>query len=423
MRQKSINKYLKYANMDMKSRNQYLKTLIGKRGYLLSSKKEKTELLNEFVVNTGQNRKWIITKIRSGQYLKSGQEYAKRKRKQKYTNETIQHLKYIWKMFEYPCGARMESILREETDHLIALRELNCSEETVKQLKTISAKTIDRKLFNAKVEERVKNKYKKKIHPLLYNQIPVKVFSDQDRANLGNIQADLVEHCGQSAFGPFIATISATDIYSGWWQGRSVMNMGQEAVQVGLAGLKRESPFVWQSFHSDNDKAFINKFFYGYCRKEKLFFSRSRPYKKNDNCLVEEKNRTHIRQIVGYRRYDTLEELEILNELWDRVAEFKNFFEPSMKLMSKERVNGHIKRKYDKPITPYQRILNYGPLSDGAKRELQEYYSSLNPARLKRDIEKLQTALYEVYTRKQEKIKGRSVRFLMTHQKPIRSGG
>lgn len=209
-----------------------------------------------------------------------------------------------------------------------------------------------------------------------------------------------------------MATISTTDIYSGWWQVRSVMGMSQEAVRAGLAGLKEESPFVWQSFHSDNDKAFINKFFYRYCQQEKLLFSRSRPYKKNDNCLVEEKNKTHIRWQVGYRRYDTLAELGILNELWERVADFKNFFQPSMKLVKKVRIKSQIKKKYDKATTPYQRIMSYGTLSEETKRELQNHYSSLNPVQLKQDIERLQTALYEAYLKKQEKIKGRSVRFL-----------
>lgn len=397
--------------MDMKSRNQYLKSLIEKRGYLLKSKKEKGCLLDEFCGTTDMSRKYVVSKIRSGQYLESKKKQSRQSRKPTYSNETIMALRHLWKIFDYPCGERLKSILETEVDRLVKLGELQCSNEAVQQLKTISSKTIGRKLAPIKIEEGLKNKYRKKLHPLLYRQIPIKVFIDQDREVLGNIQADLVEHCGQSALGPFINTISVTDIYSGWWQGRAVMNKDQWAVSAGLAGLKTESPFVWQGLHSDNDTSFINQLFYGYCRKEKLFFSRSRPYKKNDNCLVEEKNKTHVRQVVGYRRYDTPEELEILNEIWDKVADFKNFFQPSMKLIKKERVGGHIKRKYDKPLTPYQRILNYECLGDERKRELRERYNSLNPCELKREIKKLLNALYEAYLKKQEKSKGRSVRF------------
>jgi hypothetical protein len=402
--------------MDMKSRNQYLQSLIEKRGYLLQSKKEKGQLLDEFCANTDLNRKWAIAKIRTGQYLQSGKKQTRKNRQPKYTNETIQELKRLWRIFDHSCGQNLAPTLAREVDRLIEMGELKCSPEAAIQLKTISARTIDEKLKPIKENEGLKHKYQKKIHPLLYQQIPIKVFSEQDRDALGNIQADLVEHCGQSASGPFISTISATDIYSGWWQGRSVANLSQQAVQVGLAGLRKECPFVWQSFHSDNDRSFINKFFYGYCREEKLPFSRSRPYKKNDNCLVEEKNKTHIRWQVGYRRYDTLKELEILNEIWEKVADFKNFFQSSMKLVKKERIKSRIKRKYGKPLTPYQRIMEYDMLSEETKRELQDYYGSLNPVRLKREIEKLQTALYEAYEKKQEKSKGRSVRFLIAEQ-------
>lgn len=398
--------------MDMLSRNQYLRSLIENRGYLLKSKKEKGCLLEEFCANTGMNRKYVTSKIRTGQYLKPKIKQIRQARKSTYTNETIMELRRLWRIFDYACGQRLKTILENEVDRLISIGEVKCSKEAAGQLKTISAKTIDRKLASVKAEEGLKNKYHKKIHPQLYEQIPIKVFAEQNRDGLGNIQADLVEHCGQSALGPFINTISVADIYSGWWQGRSVMNKDQQAVAAGLNNLKVECPFSWQGLHSDNDTAFINQLFYGYCRKEQLFFSRSRPYKKNDNCLIEGKNKTHVRQMVGYRRYDTPEELEILTEIWDKVADFKNFFQPSMKLIKKERLGGHIKRIYDKPLTPYQRILSYECLSEETKRELAECYSSLNPVELKREIRRLLNALYETYLKKQQKIKGRSVRFL-----------
>lgn len=399
--------------MDMPSRNQYLKTLIEKQGYLLKSKKDKSRLLDEFCRNTGLNKKYVIRKIRSGQYLISGQKQQRLKRGSVYKNETIKELTRLWKIFDCACGQRLEPLLKNEVDRLVKMREINCSPETIGQLKNISSSTIDRKLKPVKIEEGLKNRYQKKLHPLLYQQIPVRVFIEQDREVLGNIQVDLVEHCGQSALGPFISTLSTTDIYSGWWEGRAVVGRGQEAVSGSLNYLRSGIyPFVWQGLHSDNDTAFINNVLYRYCRNEAIFFSRSRPYKKNDNCLVEEKNKTHIRQVVGYRRYDTLTELEILNELWGKTADFKNFFQPSIKLIKKERVKGHIKRFYDKPKTPYQRVMDYEKLSEDKKRELHDRYNSLNPIELKREIRKLINSLYETYLKKQEKPRGRSVRFL-----------
>jgi len=398
--------------MDMQSRDQYLKSLVEKRGYITKSKKDKGQLLDEFCANTGLNRKHAISKIRTGQYLKPKQKQDRRSRKSTYDREVIVELNKLWELFDCACGWRLESILKDEVDHLIDLRELRCSSEVAEKLKTISARTIDEKLKPIKERRHLKNKYQKKIHPLLYQQIPVRVFAEQDRDVLGNIQTDLVEHCGQSALGPFINSVSSTHIYSGWWQGRAVMNRDQQAVSVGLDGLREEYPFVWQGIHSDNGTSFINRLFYSYCQKKKIFFSRSRPYKKNDNCLIEEKNKTHIRQLVGYRRHDTAEELEIINELYEKSADFKNFFMSSIKLIKKERIKGRIKRAYDRPLTPYQRIMKYPLLADERKRELCDRYNSLNPVKLKREIDKLTNALHEAYTQKQEKSKGRSVRFL-----------
>lgn len=406
--------------MDMASRNQYLKALIEERGYLLQPKKDKSRLLDEFCATTGMARKYVVSKIRSGNYVGSKESQPRKRRARQYDNELVAHLVNLWKLFDHPCGQRMKSILHAEVPRLIALRELSCSREIQEKLRKISPRTIDTKLEPAKTREYLKGKYQRKVHPLLYQEIPVKVWSEQDRNFPGTIQGDLVEHCGQSALGPFINTISTTDIYSGWWQGLGVMGKDKEAVHGGLAHLREhEYPCAWYGLHSDNDTAFINNLLYDYCKKNGALFSRSRPYKKNDNCLVEGKNKTHVRQIVGYRRYDTVEELEILNELYEKSALFKNYFQPSMKLIKKERIKGHIRRVYDVPRTPYRRLMECGHISDETKRELQEVYTSLNPVRLKREMEKLQTNLYEAYEKKQGKSKGRSVRFLIADQHPV----
>lgn len=406
--------------MDMNSRNQYLKALIEERGYLLRPKKEKSRLLDEFCANTGMARKYVISKIRSGNYIKSKESKLRKKKVAYYDNEFTAELVSLWKLFEHPCGKRMKSILNEEVSRLIAMRELSCSREIREKLMRVCPRTIDTKLEPAKTREYLKGKYQRKVHPLLYQEIPVKVWSEQNRDYPGTIQVDLVEHCGQSALGPFINTISTTDIYSGWWQGLGVMNKNKEAIHSGLKHLReQEYPCAWYGLHSDNDTAFINNLLYSYCKGDGVLFTRSRPYKKNDNCLVEGKNKTHVRQIVGYRRYDTIRELEILNELYQKNALFKNFFQPSMKLIKKERLKGHIKRVYDVPRAPYHRMMACKEINDETKRELQETYNSLNPVRLKREIEKLQTNLYEVYEKKQEKSKGRSVRFLIADQQPV----
>ncbi len=173
--------------MEMYSKNQYLKALIEQRGYLLKSKKEKSKLLDEYCQTTGQNRNYVIRKIRKGIYLK--QDFGRRKRKVKYDGYVKDALIKIWRIFDYPCGQRLESLLRDgEALRLKEFKEINCSPEVLEKLKEISGKTIDRKLKYPKEAERIKRKYQKKVHPLLYQKIPVKLSDEWDRNQLGNIQ-------------------------------------------------------------------------------------------------------------------------------------------------------------------------------------------------------------------------------------------
>lgn len=239
-----------------------------------------------------------------------------------------------------------------------------------------------------------------------------------------------VEHCGDSARGEYICTLSSTDISSGWWEGEAVMGRGRRATNGGLDLAKSRYPFSWSNLHSDNDKAFINEHFLRYTIKENISFSRSRPYKKNDNCLVEQKNWTHVKKFVGYHRYDTQAELDILNDLYrNELRLYKNFFQPVMKLISKERIGGKIKRKYDEPRTPYRRIVESNEVLEGEKFALKKIYESLNPAQLKRTIDLKLNYLYQAYQQKKNKSPQKveiskkltpiTVRFLIAQPEPI----
>ena len=268
-------------------------------------------------------------------------------------------------------------------------------------------------------------KYQKKVHPLLYQKIPVKLSDEWDRSQLGNIQTDLVEHCGQSARGEYINTVSNTDIATGWWEGEAIMSRGQIPTCEGLDRARKRFPFARQEVHSDNGAEYINAHLFNYTQKEGLGFSRSRPNKKNDNCFVEQKNWTHVKKFVGYLRYDTLKEQEVLNDLYHHELRlYKNFFQPVIKLVAKERIGGKIYRRYDTPKTPYQRVMESKEVSEKTKQELKKIYQSLNPAQLKRVIDKKLDLLYQAYQKKtqsqkvayQKKV---SVRFLIAQPEPI----
>lgn len=385
--------------MDMHSRNQYLVEL--RTEYLkIKSKKKRGELLDEAKKRTKLNRKYLMEKLKPKSNL--DKPIAERKKKKQYYDNSVKPaLVEMWKIFDKPCGQRLEPLLKSETDRLRKLNELSCSNLVAKKLKQMGSATIDRKLKHTKEIELAKKKYGKKIHPLLYQKIPVKVFEEQDRTVLGNMQIDLVEHCGASAAGEFVNTLTATDISSGWTEQEALMGKSQENAKIGIDNARGRCEFAWREIHSDSGAEFINYHLFKYSENSGLDFSRSRPYKKNDNCLVEQKNNTHVRRMVGYLRYDTAEEINILNDLYrNELRLFKNFFQPVIKLVLKERIAGRIHRKYDKPKTPFLRLLESKEISKQKKKELMRIYLSLNPAQLKRQIDKKLDELYKAYEKK-----------------------
>ena len=382
--------------MNIEARKQYMDTL--RERYFKASKKEKGEILNEYCGNTKQERKHAIKKFNYKVKLKRKED--RKKRVCFYDGNDISILVEIWKIFDYPCGQRLEEILDTEVENLRAWKEIVCSDKTVKKLKKIKSATIDRRLNHEKEVLKLKEKYRKRSSFLLSN-VPVKTSADFDRNIVGNEQVDFVESCGSSASGEYVNNMSICDIFSSWWEGEAVMGKGQQGALLALDKIRKRMPFAWKEFHPDNGTNLLNFAVYAYAEKEGLEFSRSRPYHKNDNCFIEQKNSTHIRRVIGYLRYDTQEELNCLNDLYqNELGLYKNFFQPVIKLKSKERVGGRIKRKYDRAKTPYRRLIESDQISKEEKEVLTATYKSLNPAELKRTIDKKLDNLYEIYKKK-----------------------
>ncbi len=382
--------------MNIEARNQYMDTL--RERYFKANKKEKGEILNEYCRNTKQDRKHAIKKFNYKVKVKNKEE--RKKRACFYDGIVITVLVEIWKIFDYPCGARMEEILRTETENLRAWKEIKCSDEIAEKLKQMKSATIDRRLDHEKEVLKLKEKYRKKSSFLL-STIPIKTSADFDRNIVGNEQVDFVESCGASASGEYVNNLSICDIMSSWWEGEAIMGKGRQRALQGLDNCRKRMPFGWKEFHPDNGTNLLNFAVYAYAEKEGLEFSRSRPYHKNDNCFIEQKNSTHIRQVIGYLRYDTQEELDCLNDLYrNELRLYKNFFQPVIKLKSKERDGGHIKRKYGPAKTPYRRLIESNQISKEEKEKLTAVYRSLNPAELKRNIDKKLGNLYKIYQKK-----------------------
>lgn len=412
--------------MDMTSRNQYLKEL--RKEYLkVKTKKQRGLLLNEAEKRTGLCRKYLVAKLKPKSNLDK-QPHERKSRKKFYDGLVRSGLAVCWKIFDRPCGERLEPLLKEEVDRLRRLGELACSKETAGKLKTISPKTIDNALKHQKEVERINNKYKQKDNPLLYQIITVKTPDEWDRDKLGNTQIDLVEHCGQSAGGEYLNTLSTTDIATGWWEGEAILGKGQLNTTSGLDTAKNRYPFPWLSIHPDNGTEFLNYHLFNYCQEQGLEFTRSRPYKKNDNCFVEQKNKTHVKRFVGWLRYDTAKEQRILNDLYrNELGLFKNFFQPQIKLKEKIRLRGKIHRKHQKAKTPYQRVMEDKDVPKKTKQRLKDIYDNLNPAELKRTIDKKLDLLVDAYMAKNnslkvafdKKLKPFSVRKYITEPNPI----
>lgn len=381
----------------MSARNQYLKVL-QRKYFMTKSRKEKSLILDEYCTNTHQNRKYVIRKIRSSISLRVKRRGGKPIIYDGYLKAALAK---IWEIFDYPCGQRLAPLLRTEVDRLRVQEELVIPNEIADKLKRISPRTIDRALRRQKEALHLNQKYRQKRNPLIYQMIPVKA-GGWDRHLPGQIQVDLVEHCGRSAFGPFGNTVSAAEIAFGWWEGEAVMGKGQEASFHALKRIRERSPFNWIHVHPDNDKSFINWHLLRYCKAEAIEFSRSRSYQKNDNSFVEQKNSTHVRSIIGHLRYDTEKELALINSLYrGELRLYKNFFQPVMKLKEKIRDKGKVHRRYDTPKTPYQRLMESKKIPEETKKELEELYQRLNPAELKRRIDKKIHRLFKVYEEKE----------------------
>lgn len=381
----------------MNARKQYLEEL-GKE-YRRAEEASRGRLLDEAEKRTGLNRKYLIRVLN---HPRRPAVRKRRRRRAEYGTEVVTALIEVWDIFEQPCGQRMVAVLRSELDRLRKLGELRCSETVAGQLQQISASTIDRLLGREKRIRQLRRNRNPNVQRLIYQKVPVKVAADWDTREIGNVQVDFVAHCGRSTGGDYIHTISAVDIATNWWEGQAIAVRSQQATKEGLSQMQPRFPFRIRELHPDNDSALVNDLLWDWTQQERIRLSRSRPYKKNDNAWVEQKNWTHVRKVVGYRRFDNTSELRVLNEIYNSLRLYKNFCLPTLRLKSKTRVAGRIKRVYDSPCTPYERVMASHQIDRKTKRQLRSTYEILNPAALYRRLTQLREQLEAISAGKSE---------------------
>lgn len=371
--------------MSLKSRKELVKKAKGR--YLESDKQKKTKMLDELVQNTGLGRNYLV-QILSVKVDLDRANSINRKRREKYDANVIHYLKKIWEIFDYPCGQRLQPMLPEYIKVLEDFKEVLFPDSVKQKLLEIKSATIDRRLLKFKTLRHKKVFSTTKPGTLLKKNIPIKT-SSWDETRLGFGELDTVAHCGDSASGEFIFTLTYTDIASQWTISEAVMGKPEKNIRIALESIAKRLPFPLLGIDPDNGSEFINWQLYNHCLSKNIEFTRGRPYCKNDNAHIEQKNYTHVRKLVGYKRLDKDHQLNKLNDLyrneWDL---YKNFFIPNKKLVEKKRVGAKIVKRYDRPKTPYQRLLEHPDFPKSEKEKSRSIYAKLNPAGLKRNIDR-----------------------------------
>jgi hypothetical protein len=307
----------------------------------------------------------------------------------------VQALEQIWEIYGRICSKRLQPFLREGIRVLERCQEIELSEETKELLLQISSASIDRCLRPMRLQT-PHGLSTTKPGSLLKNLIPVRTFTEWDAERPGFLEIDLVAHCGNTTEGQFLCTLTCTDLCTGWTDITAVLHRSQEVVSEAIRRMRQRLPFPLLGIDSDNGGEFINDLLYRYCLNEKITFTRSRPYQKNDQAHVEQKNWSVVRHTVGYDRWETQQELDLLESVYDDLRLYSNFFQPSLKLIAKERLGNKTIKRYDPAKTPYQRVLDRQDISLEAKARLVNLYLQLNPAELRRRIDQKTAQLWKL---------------------------
>jgi transposase InsO family protein len=352
--------------------------------YLSLDRKGRSLVLDEFCLATGYHRKYAIALLRKPVGATEGQ--AQRRRGVSYPESAIRVLERIWEAAGYPWSVRLKAMLPLWLPQA-RKRVRGCTAEVEAQLLRMSARQMDRRLAEKK------RKLKRRIYghtkpgSLLKHHIPIKT-DHWDVTAPGYCEIDLVSHSGPCAAGEFIYSLNVTDIHTGWSETRAILGKSEGRVVEALEDIRRSLPFALKAIDSDNGSEFINYHLAGYCDEHNIQFTRGRPYKKNDNAHIEQKNWTHVRRIFGWDRYDTTAQLEAMNRLYrGDLSTMMNFFQPCVKLSSKARIGSKLKRLYDQAATPLDRLCQAGEDNPAAHLYLKRR-ETVDPFELSKCIEK-----------------------------------
>jgi len=370
------------------ARREYLARM--RERYQGAPRAAKGRLLDEVCEVTGYHRKAVIRLLRQ---VEVKRRRGRRGRPVRYSSEVVAALRAIWTAAGYPWSVRLKALLPLWLPW--ARKRLRLTPRIEQALQGISPRQIDRRLQPDKRELRRRLYGRTKPGTLLKHHIPIQT-ERWNTTTPGFTEIDLVSHSGECADGEFLHSLNVTDIHTTWVETRAVMGKGEVRVQEALEAMRGLLPFPLRGIDSDNGSEFINNHLYRYCQAHQLQFTRGRPYKKDDNAHIEQKNWTHVRKLVGYERYDSAAALAALNALYADLRLFQNLWLPSVKLIKKTRVGSRLRRQYDAPQTPFERV-RACPDADPAKvAELARIHATLDPFVLAARIEQQLGRLYDL---------------------------
>ena len=349
--------------------------------YIRTRKLEKKKILDEFVKVTGYHRKAAIRLL-----LKVPKQKGKHPGRPASYREVLEPLKAIWEASDRLCSKRLAPFIPEMIQVLKQKGELQIDTDIAVQLRKLSPATIDRLLAPARRTGGRKPISATRQGSKLKNSIPIRTFADWQENRPGFLEIDTVAHCGERLEGFYLNTLCGVDVASGWTECFPVWGKWQERIRQAVHRIGRNLPFNLLGIDSDNGNEFMNQCFIDYCHDNKITFTRSRPYKKNDGCHVEQKNGNVVRRLIGYDRYASKPAYECLGRIYNLVRFYINFFQPTMKLISKTRHGAKVHKVYEEAQTPYRRLLKLGVLSRTKQTELAAIYNGLNPVQLRSQI-------------------------------------
>lgn len=352
--------------------------------YKKAAKRQKKTILDEFTQTTGYHRKHAIDLLTGSYKQHTGTIYRPHR---VYTKLDADILEKAYELLGWVCSKRMKPSLRLAVDELIKAGKIALAKEDRRRIIGVSPSTIDRLFKKHKKRPTLKGRSYTKPGTLLKNQIPIRTFSEWNENRVGFFEIDLVGHDGSLVKGDFAWTLDWVDVKSAWTEQVAVFNKAQVHVFAGIQRIRTRLPFPLLGLDSDSGAEFINDQLYRYCIREKITFTRGRPGKKNDNPYIEQKNDSIVRNWVGYGRFNTQPQVDILNELYELLRLYTNFFLPVMKLKKKIRVGSKIKKVHDKATTPYRRILRARDVSKEIKGKLKAQYITLSLVKLKEQID------------------------------------